>query len=49
MSVGVKNRLGGMRRISSFVWNDIRKIQKIGNRKKIRISAMSDAAQRPLE
>ena len=38
-----------MRRICSFVWNDIRKIQKIGNRKKITISASSDAAKGPLE
>ena len=37
--------LGGMRRIVSFVWNDIRKIQKIGNMKKTSTSVISDAAQ----
>ena len=38
-----------MRRIVSLVWNDISKIQKIGNMKKMTTSAMQDAAQDLLE
>ena len=36
-----------MRRIVSFVWNDIRKIQKIGNRKKSSDQRDQDAAHDP--
>ena len=39
--IGVKTIEGGMRRIVSFVWSDIRKIQTMGNRKKISTSVMS--------
>ena len=34
-----------MRRICSLVWNDIRKTQKIGNRKNSPTSSQGDGAQ----
>ena len=39
--VGVKAIDGGMRRIVSFVWSDIRKIQAMGKRKKTRTSVIA--------